>query len=87
MYSIRFYNASRHELLTLTRIFTYRNLNDTGAKAADICSFKHQRTLSPFRLILKVTPLLLLLFTGMFLCIGGVLTRLGTLPQRYWLAA
>jgi len=34
------------------------------------------RTLSPVRLVLKVTLFLLLHCTGVFLCIWGVLTRL-----------
>ena len=40
------------------------------------------RTLSPVRLVLKVTLFLLLHCTGVFLCIWGVLTRLDYVDNR-----
>ena len=40
------------------------------------------RTLSPVRIVLKVTLFLLLHCTGVFLCFWGVLTRLDTQPSQ-----
>ena len=74
----------RLNLLDIDSYYHNRLLLMADGQLVSIWSQLHYaiRTLSPVRLVLKVTLFLLLHSTGVFLCFWGVFNRLGRLWRR-----